>query len=179
MAYVEPCCCERQLPKLLRNEGVFFQTSGDVTAEHLMKSIGCMVCPTCDLWLMIPAVNVKLLRVIRHWFRQKWMAGLHLLTREDQAELVKAELKDVIDSVDYAHDKMVVDGSGLLAFVDVYDEVVAVQGDMLTAISPGMRMYAGIYGRMSDERVKGMMEPLMSKMRVKKMAAAKPQHTEK
>ena len=81
---------------------------------------------------------------------------------------MKAELKDVIDSVDYAHDKMVVDGSGLLAFVDVYDDVVAVQGDMLTAISPGMRVYAGIYGRMSDERVKGMIEPLMSKMRVRK-----------
>lgn len=168
MAYVEPCCCERQLPKLLRNEGVFFQTSGDVTVEHLMKSIGCMVSPTCDMWLMISAVDVKLLRVIRHWFRREWMAGLYLLTREDQSELVKAELNDVIDSVDYAHDKMVVDGSGLLAFVDVKGDVVAVQGDMLTAISPGMRMYAGIYGRVSDERVKGMIEPLMSKMRVRR-----------
>lgn len=168
MAYVEPCCCERQLPKLLRGGGMFFQTSGDVTVEHLMKSIGCMVSPTCDMWLMISAVDVNLLRVIRHWFRREWIAGLHLLTREDQSEQVKTELADVIDHVDYAQDNMVVDGSGLLAFVDRGNDVVAVQGDMLATIMPGMRMYAGIYGRMDDERVKGMIDPLMSKMRVRK-----------
>lgn len=168
MAYVEPCCCERQLPKLLRGEGVFFQTSGDVTVEHLMKSIGCMVKPGCYMWLMMTAVDVKLLRVVRHWFRREWISGLHLLTKEEQSELVKAELAEVIDGVDYVQDWMVTEGSGLLAFVDGNGNVVAVQGDMLTAITPGMRMYAGIYGRMGDERVKGMMEPLMSKMRVKR-----------
>ena len=93
MAYIEPCCAERQLPRLLKEQGMaFFQTSGDVTVRHLMKSVGCMVKNGCTMWLMAASVDVELLRVIRHWQERGWVARVRLMTREDCEAAVAGEL---------------------------------------------------------------------------------------
>ncbi len=42
---IEPCCAERQLPALLREQkgrAVLFQTYGDVTFDNILKSVACM-----------------------------------------------------------------------------------------------------------------------------------------
>lgn len=170
MAYIEPCCCERQLPRLLREGRVFFQTSGDVTVSHLMKSVGCMVDNGSDMWLMIPSVNVKLLRVIAHWFAREWIVRLHLLTQDDCSEMVKTELCGSMPAVEYACDSMV--RGGVLAFVGKHD-LVALQGPMLLVKDFSLQMYAGVYGSramldVADGKVRSMMEPFIAMMNVKK-----------
>lgn len=164
MAYVEPCCCERQLPKLLREKTIFFQTSGDVTVRLLMKSVGCMVTGVHEMWLVAPDVDVKLLREIRHWFSRGWIVGVHLLTAVSQSEMVEKELAGC-KGVEYATDGMIADG--FLAFVGKQD-FVAVQGAMLLEKAFATRMYAGWYGKRDGEKFKGLMEPFVAKMRVKK-----------
>lgn len=162
MAYVEPCCCERQLPKLLREKTIFFQTSGDVTVAHLMKSIGCLVTGRHAMWLVAPDVDVKLLRVIRHWFAREWIYGLHLITNVPRYALVGEELKEC-PNVEYIADDMIVDG--LLAFVGEHDSV-AVQGAMLLEKQFSTRMYAGWYGRRDSEKIKALLETFISKMNI-------------
>lgn len=164
MAYVEPCCCEKQLPKLLREKNIFFQTSGDVTIHHFMKSIGCMVENGAEMWLVAPDVDVKLLRVIRHWFSRGWIAGLHLITNLPRYILVEEELKGC-PNVKYVADTMIADG--FLAFAGKEDAVV-VQGAMLLERNFSTRMYAGWYGSRDSEKIKGILEPFISLMNVKR-----------
>lgn len=179
MAYIEPCCCDRQLPRLLREQGMaFFQTSGDVTVKHLMKSVGCMVENGSTMWLMIPSVDVALMRLIRHWFDRGWIARLKILTREDCGDVVTAETErpagetagTTTASVEYGQDDKLT--GGLLAFDDGAKTIV-IQGDMLTDITPGMKLYAGCFGKSDGEKVKGMMDAVRAMMKAR--AAAEPQ----
>lgn len=169
MAYVEPCCCERQLPRLLREKTIFFQTSGDVTIEHFMKSIGCMVENGAEMWLVAPDVDVKLLRVIRHWLSREWIVGLHLMTATDRLEMVRSEIaaaqQQPTEKIIYASDKMIVDG--FLAFVGK-EYAVVVQGAMLLEKNFSTRMYAGWYGSRDSEKIKGILEPFISKINIKR-----------
>ena len=164
MAYVEPCCCERQLPKLLRGKDIFFQTSGDVTIIHLMKSIGCMVENGSAMWLVAPDVDVNLLRTIRHWFTREWIISLHLMTKAARHALVEQELEGC-PNVEYAADEMVVDG--LLAFYGK-ENAVAVQGAMLLEKHFSTRMYAGWFGQRDGEKFKALLAPIAAKMRVRR-----------
>ena len=164
MAYVEPCCCEKQLPKLLRQKNIFFQTNGDVTVEHLMKSIGCMVENGSSMWLVATDVDVKLLRVIRHWFSRGWITELHLMTNLPRYILVEEELRGCAN-VEYASDSMIADG--FLAFYGEED-AVAVQGAMLLEKAFATRMYAGWFGQRDSEKIKSLFEPFFSKMNVKR-----------
>jgi len=187
MAYIEPCCCDRQLPRLLREQGMaFFQTSGDVTVKHLMKSVGCMVENGSTMWLMIRSVDVALMRLIRHWFDRGWIARLKILTREDCGDMVKDEMAAVMQKhteqtvVEYGQDDKMT--GGLLAFDDGARAVV-IQGDMLTEVAPGMKLYAGCFGKSDGEKVKGMMDAVGALMKARaeviKKAAAEPQPAEK
>lgn len=171
MAYVEPCCCERQLPHLLREQKTaFFQTSGDVTVKYLMKSVGCMVENGCTMWLMIPSVDVGLMRMIRYWFDREWVQKLWLLTREDCSDVVRAEMAAVIQQ--HTGQDVLMIGSdegmsgGLLAFSDGKKTVV-IQGEMLQDVVPGMKMYSGCFGAVTAENVKGAMDVVMANMRAR------------
>jgi len=176
MSYVEPCCCERQLPHLLREQrSAFFQTSGDVTVKHLMKSVGCMVNNGCTMWLMIPSVDVGLMRMFRHWFDREWVQKLWLLTREDCSDVVRAEMAAVIEQ--HAGQDVLMLGSdegmsgGLLAFSDG-KKTVAIQGEMLLGVVPGMKMYSGCFGAVTAENVKGVMDAVVANMRARCKAVA-------
>ena len=164
MAYVEPCCCEKQLPKLLREKNIFFQTSGDVTIHHFMKSIGCMVENGAEMWLVAPDVDVKLLRVIRHWFSREWIIALHLITNAPRHALVEQELEGC-PKVEYAEDSMITDG-----FLTFYgkENAVVVQGAMLLEKHFSKRMYAGWFGQCDSEKIKACSEPFISLMNIKR-----------
>lgn len=178
MAYIEPCCCERQLPHLLREQKTaFFQTSGDVTVKHLMKSVGCMVENGSTMWLMMPSVDVGLMRMIRHWFDRGWTQKLWLLTREYCGDVVRAEMTAVIqqhtgqDVLMLGSDEGV--SGGLLAFSDGKKTVV-IQGEMLQEVVPGMKMYSGCFGAVDAENVKGAMEAVKALMKARAKAVTRP-----
>lgn len=163
MSYVEHCCCERQLPSLLREHGTaMFQTSGDVLISHLMKSVGCMVSNGSTMWLMAERVDIPFLKTVRHWFARGWVTELWLLTREDCSETVKAELCSAAKpqgKVDYAHDGAL--SGGFLGFSDG-KKTVAIQGDMLLEVNPGMKMYAGCFGDANSDSVKNVMDAVVA-----------------
>jgi len=183
MAYIEPCCCDRQLPVLLRERRTaFFQTNGDVTVQKFMGAVGCMAGQPSELWLMLPQVDLALLRTLRQWFQRGWISSLHLLTQENQEADVMAELGEAAQcaavaqqpteqaAVDYAHDPLVLDG--LLAFIGT-EHVVAIQGAMLTQVDFSLSLYAASFGPRqkyfdaSDGKVRMMLEPVISKMKIK------------
>lgn len=189
MAYIEPCCCERQLPRLLKEQGMaFFQTSGDVTVRHLMKSVGCMVKNGCTMWLMAASVDVELLRVIRHWQERGWVAQVRLMTREDCEAAVAGEMAvgaagaAVIPqhtgqeaaseaAVMYGRDERLT--GGLLAFDDG-KEAVVIQGEMLLGTVPGMKGYAGCFGTVGSDAVKGAMDAVKALMKARAKAVTRP-----
>ena len=201
MGYIEPCCCERQLPRLLKEQGMaFFQTSGDVTVRHLMKSVGCMVKNGCTMWLMAASVDVELLRVIRHWQERGWVAQVRLMTREDCEAVVAGELavgaaiisqhtgqeaaSEAVGepqrtgqeatseaAVMYGKDERLT--GGLLAFDDG-KEAVVIQGEMLLGTVPGMKGYAGCFGAVGSDAVKGAMDAVKALMKARAKAVTSP-----
>ena len=113
MAYIEPCCAERQLPALIReSRGLcFFQTAGDVTIEKLFQATASLVSndPKAML-LVVPEADLQLLRFLAYAFRRSWLRALLLLTQPAQKELVETELQPYLPAVHYAADPMVLDG---------------------------------------------------------------------
>ena len=219
MGYIEPCCCERQLPRLLKEQGMaFFQTSGDVTVRHLMKSVGCMVKNGCTMWLMAASVDVELLRVIRHWQERGWVAQVRLMTRENCEAAVTGELavgaagaavipqqtgqeaaseaagepqqtgqeaeSEAVGepqqtgqeaaseaAVMYGRDERLT--GGLLAFDDG-KEAVVIQGEMLLGTVPGMKGYAGCFGAVGSDAVKGAMGAVKALMKARTKVVTRP-----
>jgi hypothetical protein len=113
MAYIEPCCAERQLPVLIRESRgfCFFQTAGDVTIEKLYQATASLVSnEPKTMLLVVPEADLSLMRFLAYAFRRKWLCGLLLLTQTAQAALVEAELQDYLAAVHYAADPMVLDG---------------------------------------------------------------------
>lgn len=177
----------------------FFQTSGDVTVRHLMKSVGCMVKNGCTMWLMAASVDVELLRVIRHWQERGWVAQVRLMTREDCEAAVAGEMiipagkpqgtvegeaagAAVIQqqtgqgaaseaAVMYGRDEWLT--GGLLAFDDG-KEAVVIQGEMLLGTVPGMKGYAGCFGAVGSDAVKGAMDAVKALMKARAKAVTKP-----
>jgi hypothetical protein len=181
----------------------FFQTSGDVTVKHLMKSVGCMVKNGCTMWLMAASVDVELLRVIRHWQERGWVAQVRLMTREDCEAAVAGELAvgavgaAVIPqqtgqgaaseaagepqqtgqeaaseaAVMYGRDERLT--GGLLAFDDG-KEAVVIQGEMLLGTVPGMKGYAGCFGAVGSDAVKGAMDAVKALMKARTKAVTRP-----
>ena len=182
MGYIEPCCCERQLPQLLReSKGMaFFQTSGDVTVDKMMRAVGCMVGQPCEMWLVAHEVSVEILRMIRYWLQRRWLNGVRIMTQVDCGEMVDAEFCAVEGSqevVTYAHDEMM--RGGMLAFDDGKTAVV-IQGEMLMSTDFGQVFYAACFGSTEGGLVRGAMDVVKARMRtkVRERAAVIQQHTE-
>ena len=181
MSYIEPCCAERQLPQLLReSKGMaFFQTSGDVTVDKMMRAVGCMVGQPCEMWFVAHEVSVEILRMIRYWLQRGWLNGVRIMTQVDCGEMVDAELcaaDGLQETVTYAHDEMM--RGGMLAFDDGKTAVV-IQGEILMSTDFGQAFYAACFGRTEGGLVRGAMDVVKARMRakVRERAAARPQHT--
>ena len=115
MAYIEPCCIDRQLPGLIKQSRAgfcFFQTSGDVTLEKLLGAVSHMASGVGGhvLMLTVPEVDIPMLRTLAYYFRRGWTQALLLLTREAQTALIESELADYLASVHYAADPLIIDG---------------------------------------------------------------------
>lgn len=179
--FVEPCCAEAQIPKLIRNSkgNALFQTNGDVTIEKLMQAACCMASGGFgEYWICIREVDVVLMRFLRHWMNRGWIRELRLLTATDQREMVASELgEELMKHVDYGWR----DGLGLEAFCVVGErESMVVQGEMLLSArtEPVMTAYSAAVGlneRMlsSEGAVGSLVENLRAVLRLSKRKARK------
>ena len=111
--YQEPCCISRKLPPLLKKQPfTFFQTNGDVTVSKLLEAVSYLAGINQLVFvLVVPQVDVFLLRELYFYFARGWYGGLLLLTAEDQAKLVRNELAGVLDKVAYGCHPQVKEGA--------------------------------------------------------------------
>jgi len=183
MAYIEPCCAERQLPVLIReSRGLcFFQTAGDVTIEKLFQATASLVSndPKAML-LVVPEADLQLLRFLAYAFRRSWLRALLLLTQTAQKELVETELQPYLPAVHYAADPMVLDGLCVVASeqLRVKSEDLAgaqggekrkaliLQGPILSHSDPSLCQYVACLTT-SNDTVRQAADAAVAKLRLK------------
>ena len=126
--WVEPCCVDRVLPSLLKTSAsgsakggfAFFTTNGDITFAKFAAAISSLAGSGHRMTLVIPEVDVMLLREIKRYFDRSWTKELNLLTQTNQLSMLEDELQPYMDRVTYAADPMVIDG--LLAFEECHTD---------------------------------------------------------
>lgn len=169
MAYIEPCCCERQLPALMKErELCFFQTSGDVTLEKLLNSVAYLAGDEHTLLLAVAEVDREMLKSLAYYFRRGWTRALLLVTQTDQRSLVEQELGQWLTRVHYAADPLILDG---LCAVIGQQRAVVIQGAMLSSQDFSLCQYAVWHG--SDREVLSQaIDPLIAKLKTKRLLDA-------
>lgn len=146
IGFVEPCCVERQLPALLREYPMAaFQTNSDVTFLGMMKAVSCMAGNHLDITLMVPEVDVDMLRVLGWYDRRGWLNTATLLTAKLQTELINSELTP--SKVKTYHHEMVTDS---MVVISGEAGMVVVQGALLSKATSGFRCYTAAFGKSSS-----------------------------
>lgn len=165
--FVEPCCVERQLPKLLReaNGIVMYQTSGDVTIKDFMKAVSSMAGPKeLQMTLCIAELTEGILKSIGYYMKRRWVTEVRLLTQTDQTDMVNSMLpKKEGCKVIYGKDDLQMDG--LMAF-EGKDGIVVLQGHMIEKAHAGTMLYAGCFSK-AGGRVDDVMKVINSKINLK------------
>lgn len=175
MAYIEPCCIDRQLPQLIkasRGGFCFFQTSGDVSLEKLLGSVSHMASGAGGhvLILTVAEVDIQMLRTLAYYFRRGWTQALLLLTREVQTALIESELAGWIDRVHYAADPLIIDAQ--LAIIEAKNEATAqtkaliIQGAILSQPDFSLSLYCAWIGTDVDT-IRTALDPIIAKLKTK------------
>ena len=164
--YIEPCCAENQLPRLLRQangSAVLFQTAGDVTLEHMMKAVMLMSGDRPRvLTLALPQLSADVVALLRRYMSLEWVAHLNLITTatpdEHNAYALLSEVGVPMDRITYAP---VADAScmGLLMFAGPAG-TVAIQGPLCPAPSQGLHLYSAIYGPSGSPLMRSFTDPI-------------------
>jgi hypothetical protein len=185
MAYIEPCCAERQLPALIReSRGLcFFQTAGDVTIEKLYQATASLVSNDPQtMLLVVPEADLQLLRFLAYAFRRSWLRALLLLTQTAQKELVETELQPYLPAVHYAADPMVLDGLCVVASEQLrvksedlagaqggnsqLNKALILQGPVLSHTDPSVCQYVACLTT-SNDTVRQATDAAVAKLRLK------------
>ena len=165
--YIEPCCAERQLGHLFREERghvIAFQTSGDVTFEHWMKAVVLMSGDRPrTLTLAVPVLTGAMMRPLARYMRLEWIAKLRLMTTDpiaysvisDFAGMVGCDVNVLLERIELASDSSIPDG--MIAFSGP-DGTVAIQGRIYGEVTPGLSLYAGVFGRTDSSGVRTIMD---------------------
>lgn len=164
MAYIEPCCCERQLPSELNGGFTFFQTNGDVLISHFLKSVSYLAGDSHVLVISLPEIDLDLLRMLKHYFDRGWTrAALLLSANPADQDTIETELAEHLGKVHYASDPLILDG--MLAIVGK-EKAVIIQGALLTKQDFSLSHYAAWVGR--DKAVlQSAIDPLIAKLKTK------------
>ena len=193
MAYIEPCCIDRQLPGLIKQSRAgfcFFQTNGDVTLEKFLGAVSHMASGAGGhiLILTVPEVDIQMLRTLAYYFRRGWTQALLLLTREAQTALIESELADYLASVHYAADPLIIDGQLAIMEVKAQGEAdtaqaeaesvasaavpqqpakaLIIQGAMLSQADFSLSLYAAWLGTDTDT-IRDALDPAIAKLKTK------------
>lgn len=166
---VEPCCCDNQLPLLIRtNRDTAFVTNGDVLLHHILHAASCLVGNKMDIVIVIPHVNVAIVSKMVEFFRRGWLNTLYVLT-EDKAEVFgafRSNCAEFIDNVILAETKKV--GSDVLALLGTSGIVFT--GPILTEQTFALTSYGvtSTYLYMAEDIVDEMGEYAVSPLKQEK-----------
>ncbi len=160
--FQEPCCIENTLPILLRKYGlVTWQSNGDVTFEKIMKAVACMAGNELSVVLVVPEIDIPMLRYLR-WLNQRgWLLRLAILTQKNQQELIRGEMPADMDLAIYNH-KSVTEGT-----IIIYGEnnTVVVLGSLHSAVTPALENYTTYMG-CDQDRVSMLTDAVTSRLRL-------------
>lgn len=188
--WVQPCCIDNELPKLLREAKggfCFFQTNGDCTLLKVLNAVSSMVGNNGHVMVLtVGEVDVMMLRTLEQYLRREWSKAVLLLTAKSQEALVRSELGGYLKRVHYAVDPMVVDGQVALIgcrkgdtdgdrprsdIKDITEGSVPtvsliIQGAMLGQVDFSLSLYAAWLGK-DKEVVKSAINPIVAKLKTK------------
>jgi len=188
--WVQPCCIQNELPKLLRQAKggfCFFQTNGDCTLSKVLNAVSSMVGNNGHVMVLtVSEVDVMMLRTLEQYLRREWSKAVLLLTARSQEALVRSELGGYLKRVHYAVDPMVVDGQVALLgcpkgdtggdrprsdIKDITEGSVPtvsliIQGAMLGQVDFSLSLYAAWLGK-DKEVVKSAINPIVAKLKTK------------
>lgn len=146
--YQEPCCIERTLPQLLKEHPLCtWQTNGDVTFDKIVKAISYLAGNSISTTLMLPTIDIQILRVLAWLHSRGWLKSVSILTKKDQSELINAELQNMEDKSAYNHSRVVED----LLVIKGEKNTVVVQGWLGMEIQAAQRMYVSYCGNDETE----------------------------
>lgn len=175
--YIEPCCAERQLGQLFReNKGhaVLMQTSGDMLLKHWMQAIMLLVGDRPrTLTLAVPVFTDKMMDIVAKYLRLEWVANFKLLTTDgieleqlqQFADKVGCSTKALMERIEVAADSAI--PNELIAFSGPEGTVV-VQGSIIDTVTPGMTLYAGVMGKTEGNGVRSVMDAWGAHFRLRK-----------
>ena len=132
---------ERQAPYALSEAKgrAMMWTNGDVTVSHWFKALSYMAGPTHRLTLVVREPDVQMMRWIRTWMQRGWTTEVRLTASTDARQLVTAELEGLTDKVTVAQDATIRSEAMVL---EGDEGTIVIAGPMLTAVQPGLTMYA-------------------------------------
>lgn len=184
MAYIEPCCIERQLPGLLKTAGgaCFFQTNGDITLQKLMDATASMVGSRHTLILTVAELDAGIIRTLEQYLRREWTAALMLLTRTPQTSLIETELQPYLDRIHYACDPLIIDGQLAVLGTGSWEEqseaqvpvpmtALIVQGAILGQPDFSLSLYSAWLGN-DPTTIKSAIDPIVAKLKTKPILSA-------
>lgn len=177
MNIIEPCCAERQLGQLLREDrghAVLFQTNGDMTLQKWIKAMMLMVGDRPRiLTIAVPVFTEKMMTAVGKFMRLGWVERLRLMTTDpitpEMAQMLATKTECEV-SVMANHTELAADASipdGLLMFTGP-EGMVVVQGLLPDTITPGLHLYAGILGRVDGQAVRSITDTWEARFRARR-----------
>ena len=178
--YIEPCCCENQLPRLLRQAGahaVMFQTSGDVTISHLMKSVMLLSGERPrTLTLALPTLSAELIPLLRRYMTLEWVAHLNLILSKSIDTL---DLYPQLERIGVPMQRITValvgdvQPMGLLMFAgDTH--TVAITGHLEPTPSQGLHLYSALLGPSGSPALRSFTDPITALIKARKVEIEAP-----
>ena len=161
--YVETCCADRQMPAILKGNEVFFNTSGDITVQHIMKAVSYLAGKDIEFTLMIDTLSDDLLSIIRHYVNREWFTKINLFVKTDCKKQIKTAFDGMTTIIDYAVDENLNDN--FISFKGS-DGAVLILGKMLLETKEGFYTYAGRHFK-SNSAFDEMIAPFNAKFKSK------------
>lgn len=142
MSYIEPCCTDNQLPRLLRSQTcALFQTSGDVTIAHMLKA----VLPLSGdrprtLTLCLQQLSPSVVSLLNRYMRLEWISQLHLCLAS-----VPADINQQLSAIGVPLNRICVYTVNMptnLLLLQGSKVTVAIQGQLEADPASGLHLYA-------------------------------------
>lgn len=176
--YIEPCCIDNQLPRLLRQSdghAAMFQTSGDVTLEHMIVALMPMVGDRPRvLTLALPVIDDDVAALLQRYMRLEWVAHLNLITSQPQAEL-QPQLERIGVAMDRITVAIVTDATtlGLLVFTGA-SATAAVQGQLESSVRKGLHLYSALYAPTNSPAIRSLTDPITALIKARAVEIEAP-----
>ena len=163
--YVEPCCIDNQLPRLLRQSdghAAMFQTSGDVTLEHMIAALMPMVGDRPRvLTLALPVLDDDVAALLQRYMHLEWVAHLNLITSDTTITTHPSSLTQIGVPMDRITLSIVTDATTLGLLVFTGDRATAaVQGQLESTVRKGLHLYSALYAPTNTPAIRSLTDPI-------------------